>query len=62
MLQFMGSQRVGHNWAIEQKQQQELIYNVVLISGAWQSGSDIHISILFHYGLSKGSNTVLRAR
>ena len=37
VLQSMGLQRVGHNLVTEQ--QQQLIYNVVLVSGIRQSDS-----------------------
>ena len=54
VLWFMGSQRVGPDWAIEMNWT-ELIYKVVLISVVLQSDSVIHIlfHILFHYGLSQ---------
>ena len=38
VLRFMGSQRVGHDWA-------ELIYNVVLVSGVQQSDSIMYICV-----------------
>ena len=41
-----GLQRVGHNLVTKQ-QQQQLIYNVVLVSALQQSESIIHISTLF---------------
>ena len=42
MLQSMGSQGVGHDWATKQ---QLLLYNVVLVSTVQQSESAMHIHI-----------------
>ena len=41
MLQSMGSQGVGHDWATKQL----LLYNVVLVSTVQQSESAMHIHI-----------------
>ena len=45
MLQSMGSQGVGHDWATKQL----LLYNVVLVSTVQQNESAIciHLSLLF---------------
>ena len=46
MLQFMGLQRVGHNWATEQQQQQEaIVYIFILIVTL---GENEEIDIIFH--------------
>ena len=45
MLWSMGSQRIRYDLATEQ--QQELIFNVVLVSSVWQSDSDVYKICLF---------------
>ena len=46
-IQFMGMQRVGHNWAIEHTHRTQLIYNGVLIYAVEQSDSVIIYAYYF---------------